>query len=256
LSEARGSLVLVTHGVEGRPGVVAAHAKALSCGGFATDVRIACLKGEPGLDEALAGARHPLVVVPLLMADGFIMRLLRDRLAGEIDVTLRQPVGVDPRLAALIAGKAVATCAKRGWRLEASSLLLVGHGTPRHAGSTAAVERHAAVLAAEGTFADVRTAYLDQSPFLVETAASLDRPCVAVGLFVDDGPHGRDDVLEALAGAKVTVVYTGAIGGDPAIVELIAETACIKRAGCGSAPPTSARPASGSAPRPARAREA
>jgi sirohydrochlorin ferrochelatase len=251
-----GSLLLVTHGVEGRPGVAAAHAKALSSQGFVPDVRIACLKGEPGLDEALAGARHPVVVVPLLMADGFIMRLLRDRLAGEIDVTLRQPVGVDPRLAALIAGKAIDACARRGWPPEASTLLLVGHGTPRHAGSAAAVERHAAVIAAEGTFADVRTAYLDQAPFLVETAASLDRPCVAVGLFVDDGPHGRDDVLEALAGAKVMVAYVGAIGADPGIVELIAATASIRRAGCGSARPTSARPASGSARRPARAREA
>lgn len=251
-----GCLLLVSHGIEGRPGVAAAHATAIRAAGIFAEVRVACVKGEPGLADALAGAERPVTAVPLLMADGFIMRLLRDRLAGEIEVTLRQPVGVDPRLAALIAGKATSTCAGRGWPPEASSLLLVGHGTPRHPGSAVTVERHAAVLAAEGTFAEVRTAYLEQSPFLVEAAVSLDRPCVAVGLFVDDGPHGRDDVLDGLADAKVMVAYTGAIGADPAILELIAATARIKRAGCGSAPATSARPASGSAPRPVCAREA
>ena len=38
---------------------------------------------------------------------------------------------------------------------------------------------------------------------------------------VDDGPHGRDDVLAGLAEARAPVAYTGAIGGDPAFADLI-----------------------------------
>jgi hypothetical protein len=249
-----GSLLLVTHGVEGRPGVALAHAEALRARAPVADVRVACLRGEPGLDEALAGARCPVTVVPLLMADGFIMRLLRRRLAGRTGITLRAPVGVDSRLAALVRRKALAACAERRWLPEESILLLVGHGTPQHPGSAAATARHAATVAAASTFAEVRTAYLDQPSFLAAAAAALDRPCAAVGLFVDDGPHGHDDVLEGLARAGVPVAYTGAIGADPAILELIADAARLRRAAPGRARATSARPAPGSAPRPARAR--
>jgi len=253
---ARGSLLLVTHGVEGRPGVALAHADALRAREPAVDVRVACLKGEPGLDEALTGAHSPITVVPLLMADGFIMRLLRRRLAGRTGIMLRPPVGLDSRLAELIRRRAAAACAERRWPPKESILLLVGHGTPQHPGSAAATEHHAATVAAAGTFAQVRTAYLDQPSFLATVASALDRPCAAVGLFVDDGPHGHDDVRKGLARAGVPVVYTGAIGADPAILELITGAAHLRRATPGRARATSARPASGSAPRPAHARAA
>lgn len=223
-----GSLLLVTHGVEGRPGVAAVHAEALRARGVASEVRVACIKGEPGLDEVLDEAPPPVTVVPLLMADGFIMRLLRDRLAGRPGLALRPPVGTDPRLTALVRRKALAACAEQGWCPAACTLLLIGHGTPQHPGSEAATRQHAAALAAEGVFAEVRTAYLDQPFFLAEVASSLDRPCVAIGLFVDDGPHGRDDVLEGLAAATVPTTYSGAIGTDPAILGLIAP-ACQSR---------------------------
>jgi sirohydrochlorin ferrochelatase len=165
---------------------------------------------------------------------------------------------VDPRLASLVRRKLLTTCAERHWPPEESILLLVGHGTPQHPGSAAATRRHAATLAAEGTFAEVRTAYLDQPSFLAEATTALGRSCVAVGLFVDDGPHGRDDVLQGLTRAGVPVAYTGAIGADPAILELIAGAARLRRAAAapGRARATSARPASGSAPRPAHARAA
>ena len=75
---------------------------------------------------------------------------------------------------------------------------------------------------AQTGFADVRTAFLDQASFLTQEVLHLARrPCVAVGLFVDDGPHGRDDVLAGLAEAGVPIAYTGAIGGDPAFADLI-----------------------------------
>lgn len=222
MSAAKGSLLLVTHGIEGRPGVATAHAEALRARGVAADIRVACIKGSPGLDEALTGAETPITVVPLLMADGFIMRLLKHRLAGRPGVVLRPPVGIDPRLATLIAARAAQACGERGWRPAATSLLLIGHGTPQHPGSAAATQRHAAALDEEGSFADVRTAYLDEPSFLAEVASSLDRSCVAVGLFVDDGPHGRDGVLAGLASARVPVAYTGAMGIDPAISGLIA----------------------------------
>jgi sirohydrochlorin ferrochelatase len=220
-TEAR-CLLLVSHGIDGRPGVVTAHAAAIRAAGLFPDVRIACVRCSPTLAEGLAGAPRPVTAVPLLMADGFIMQLLRDRLAGTSGVELRRPVGTDPRVADLIEAAAAAACVARGWEPVASTLLLVAHGTDRHPNSAAAARWHARNVAARTGFAEVRTAFLDQASFLADTARQLARrPCVAVGLFVDDGPHGRDDVLAGLAEAGVPVAYTGAIGGDPAFVDLI-----------------------------------
>ena len=217
-----GCLLLVSHGIEGRPGVAAAHATAIRAAGIFAEVRVACVKGEPGLADALAGAERPVTAVPLLMADGFIMQLLRSRLAGTPGVELRRPVGTDPRVARLIEARAVASCTARGWTPAGSTLLLVAHGTDRHLESAATARRHARDLVAQTGFADVRTAFLDQASFLTQEVLHLARrPCVAVGLFVDDGPHGRDDVLAGLAEAGVPVAYTGAIGGDPAFADLI-----------------------------------
>ena len=68
MSAAKGSLLLVTHGIEGRPGVATAHAEALRARGVAADIRVACIKGSPGLDEALTG-REPSVVIAGLTSE-------------------------------------------------------------------------------------------------------------------------------------------------------------------------------------------
>jgi sirohydrochlorin ferrochelatase len=219
-------LLLVAHGIEGAPGIALQHQAAIADLGRFAKVRVACLKGKPDLAAGLRHATAPVHVVPLLMADGFIMDLLRRKLAGHQGLVLHPPVGTHPGLVGLIRQKALATAATAGWRPETAGLLLVGHGTPRHPESGGTTEAAAAALAAEGVFAAVRTAFLDQSSYLEEVAASLpDRSWVAVGLFLDEGPHGRDDVTAALAHAGVPVRYAGPIGTDPAIVELVLDRA-------------------------------
>jgi sirohydrochlorin ferrochelatase len=216
------ALLLVTHGVHGGPGVATAHADVIRAADIFPEVRVACVKAEPGLEDVLARTARPAVAVPLLMADGFIMQLVRNRLAGATGVRLRRPVGTDPRVADLIEAAAAAACAERGWEPAGATLLLVAHGTERHPNSATAARRHAREVAARTGFAEVHTAFLDQASFLADATRHLARrPCVAVGLFVDDGPHGRDDVLAGLAGAGVPIAYTGAIGSDPAFVDLI-----------------------------------
>ena len=185
-------------------------------------MRVACLKGEPRLEQALDGAPPPVRAVPLLLADGFIMALLRRRLADRPGVEIRPPLGLHPGLADLARRKALDAGAGRGWRSNATTLLLVGHGTPKHPESGATTEAAAARIAASGAFRGVRTAYLDQGSYLSDVAAGLEGGArVAVGLFMDEGPHGRDDVLEGLRSAPVPVAYAGPIGTGAAIVPLI-----------------------------------
>ena len=219
------SLLLVAHGIEGRPGVAADHRDTIAAEGLFAEVRVGCIKGVPTLDDALDAAPEPVHVVPLLLADGFIMDLVRQRLDGRTDVTLHPPLGLHDDLVALLADKAARACRDAGWRTADTMLLLIGHGTPKHPESGATTEAAARAIAARGRFADVITAYLDQGSFLADVARHLTTPTVAVGLFMDEGPHGRDDVMEALAAATAPVVYAGPVGTDPAIVPLVLQLA-------------------------------
>jgi sirohydrochlorin ferrochelatase len=48
---------------------------------------------------------------------------------------------------------------------------------------------------------------------------------VVVGLFVDAGEHGEEDIPGLLAPASVRAAYAGPIGPDPLITELILDQA-------------------------------
>ncbi|BCX17506.1 MAG: hypothetical protein KatS3mg117_1188 [Geminicoccaceae bacterium] len=198
--------------------MAAEHARALATELDGVPVAAGCLRGEPRVEDLAHRLPKPVAVLPLLMAEGYILDLLRTRLAGIDGLVLRRPPGVHPALATLVAEAGEATARARGWTPGETALLLVGHGTPRHAASSASAEALAARLAAAGSFGRVETAFLEQPPFLAERLASLAAlPVVAVGLFVDAGPHGRDDVEAAIAAAPANVAYTGPVGSLPAI---------------------------------------
>lgn len=223
-----GTLILATHGIEGGPGAAAEHACAIRARGGWAEVRVGCLRAEPSLAEALAGAPPPVVVVPLLMAEGYIHGILRRRLAEAApggEWQLAEPVGASSGLAALVLRKAEASRQSRGWPRSETALLLVGHGTPRHAASAAHARTIADALADSG-FAAAGAASLEQQPLPAAAAMALPAErVVAVGLFLDNGPHGDTDLRAALAQATKPVAYAGAVGADPAMVALILEQA-------------------------------
>lgn len=219
-----GTLILATHGVSGGPGAAAIHAQAIRRIGAWQQVRVGCLKADPTLDEAMAGAPGPVTVVPLLMSEGVIHGLMRRRLSEIAPAggwRLAVPVGAHPRLAGLALARALACCRRRGWQPDETALLLVGHGTPRH-GSSADHARDVAALLAGRGFAAVGHALLEDRPRPAEAVAGLGGSrVVAVGLFLDDGPHGDRDVRAALSLVARPVAYSGAIGADAGLVPLI-----------------------------------
>jgi len=226
-----GTLVLATHGIVGGPGTAARHAHAIRRRGGWAQVRVGCLKAQPSLAEAMAGAPGPVTVVPLLMSAGVIHGLMRRRLceiAPEGGWHLTVPVGADPRLADLALARARACCRGIGWRPDGASLLLVGHGTSRHSASADHARGIAALLAGQG-FAGVGHALLEDRPQPAEAAAALPGTAVVVvGLFLDDGPHGDADVRVALRVIDRPVVYSGAIGADAGLVPLILAQAAVQ----------------------------
>jgi sirohydrochlorin cobaltochelatase len=226
------ALVLCAHGIRGGAGCAAEHAGRIAARGLFTQVHACALKGTPGLSEILAAvSAREIVFAPLLMAEGYTLQAMLGKLEGATDrasrVTVCRPIGVHPRLAEMIATRARALCATRGWPPGDTALLIVGHGTDRHPDSGATARRHAAQIAARRIFAEVVTGFLDERPLVPEALAALSAPhCVAVGLFVDAGEHGEEDIPALLAPAGERADYAGPIGPDPLVTELILDQAC------------------------------
>lgn len=215
--------MLVAHGIGGGPGVAARHAARLAADRRFGAVRVACLHGEPSVEAVLGSlVGYRIEIVPLLIADGHTMAKLRRRLGARTGARLHAPLGTHRGIDDLILNKARVLCAERAWPPGGTTLLLIGHGSARHPESGQALRRHMTDCAASGGFADVVGGFLDEPPRLAELVGRLaERPCVAVGLFMDEGPHGRGDVVAALRRAAGPIAYAGPIGADARLAALI-----------------------------------
>ncbi len=224
------ALLICAHGIAGVPGIVEHHAEQIRASGAFREVATCCLKGRPGLRRALATIRGRRVrLVPFLMAEGHTTEtVLAKALAGAEDVRIERcrAVGASPRLARLIAERATALAAARGWRTADTSLLLIGHGTRRDPRSGRTLEDQVSRLAAQRRFAAVGGAFLEQRPRVAEALAALGTSRVTVvGFFADRGAHGEEDVPRLLAASGRETLYAGPIGVDPGMVEVILDTA-------------------------------
>lgn len=224
------ALVLCGHGSRGGVGSAAGHAAAIRALGRFAEVQACALKGRPGLRETLAGLarRARIDLVPMLMAEGYTLRTMLRQLDETAPPGARlhvsRPVGSHPGLAAVMAARAAQCCAERGWAAGDTGLLMVGHGTRRDPQSGATAHRHALDIARSGRFAEVGVAFLDEAPGIAQVLAGSPRPrWVAVGLFADHGEHGELDVPRMLAKSGRATTYTGAIGADGRMVDLILE---------------------------------
>lgn len=203
------------------------HASRVAAGGRFADVRAACLKGRPELGSVVADlVGQDVIVAPLLMADGYTLKAMRrqlDPVSGTLrSLTIAPPLGVHPKLAELIIGTAKDSCCKRGWPLNQTDLLIAAHGTRRDPNSGRSAFDHVGTIRAQNTFAAVRTGFLDQNPSLADViAASRARHHVAVGLFIDGGEHGEEDIPEILNHVDPETVYTGPIGADASVTDLL-----------------------------------
>jgi sirohydrochlorin cobaltochelatase len=160
------------------------------------------------------------------MAAGYTLRAIRLRLdaglAPQPRPPITRPLGTHPRFAELILNEALLGCARRGWEPARSGMLLVGHGTGRDPTSGGTARRHAATVMHAGRFAEVGIAFLDEPPTVPEALARLESPhVVVVGLFLDRGEHGEADIAGLLAGSGARAYYTGPLGVDPLVPDLV-----------------------------------
>lgn len=203
-------------------------ARALRARGVAAEVRCGFIKGTPTLAEAVrefAAAR--ILVLPLFLADGYFSRVRLPQLLDPAEtgrsVEILPPIGLHPALAGLVARKADAACAAAGTDPARTTLVLVAHGSTRDDASRRATEALAARIAAQGRFAEVRSAFLEEPPDPAGLLAAARGPVAVVGLFIGEGLHGREDVGRLVAGAgRADVVTVGNLGTWPDFVDAVA----------------------------------
>lgn len=219
------AVLICGHGAHGAVGTAAVHADRLRRHGV--EVGVSCLKGRPSVAEAIGAlTADAIIVVPLLMADGYAAQDLLPRALAEADdgrpIFVAPPVGLNPTFPDLIRKRAKDRCRQRNWRPADTALILVGHGTHRNANSTEAARRHATAVRQACDFADVRTAFLEVPPSLPEALDRLGgRNAVVIGLFADRGVHGEEDLPRLAAPYGDRVAYDGPVGTAPEIAEII-----------------------------------
>ena len=236
-SWAEAALVLVAHGSSrdiGAPEPVLRHAAWLERHRLFAEIGVGFIGRTPDLAQAIGAVTADTVyVVPCFLADGHYTRTVIPEalVAATPDAPQRMkycaPIGTSPRLAELVRRRVAAACRTRDLEPGSVSLLLIGHGTPRHPASSSVTRKLARAMEAQGWFARTSVAFLDESPFVADALEALGgETVVALGLFAADGVHGADDVPRLLAAgshAARPVHYAGAVGAGPGILGLILE---------------------------------
>lgn len=222
------ALLLCAHGARGVAGAAARHAGVLRRQGRFAAVEACALFGAPKLETVLARtAPGPLTVLPFMMAEGYTLQVLEERLrAARPDARLAPALGAHAGIADLLVARALKGLRAHDREPGETALLLVGHGTTRHPDSARTAKRHAAAIRERGIFAEVGVAFLDEAPAVAEAAAVFAAPFIAgVGFLTDAGQHGASDVARLMAESGRAGVYFGPIGPDPALLPLIVEVA-------------------------------
>jgi sirohydrochlorin cobaltochelatase len=232
---AKAGLLLVAHGAPGGDKAAHRHAATLGRSGRFAEIAVGFLSAGPTPEAALATLESETVyVVPLFMAEGhFTGAVIPRRLGLQGPVTAMasgrrllycDPIGTSPQLAGLVERRLAALCRAARRAPKSVTALLIGHGSARNAGAASSAIEIARHLAAGGRFADVRAAFLDQSPTIeAALAAAADRPKVALGMFAAAGAHARIDVPRRLAAFGRDIPYGGAIGAVAGVAALIIE---------------------------------
>lgn len=225
-------LLLIGHGSSRHPDgareALEAHAARIRAKSAFGRVETAFLKGGTPPDEALAAFRGGTVhVVPHFMSDGYfvsqkIPALLgldgrQTRRSGRTLIYHRPPAlspGFTP-----IALASIEAAIRRATLSEGASCLVVGHGSSSDESSAAATRRLAGALADAGWQASA--VFVEQEPHFDAAVAAHEGPLVVAGFFAANGFHAEADVRAGIA-ARPATAYTGALGAEAAVADLIA----------------------------------
>ena len=228
---AEAGVVLVAHGPDTE--AVRAHAENIAARRLFARVAFGLLRGAPSVEDAVAALDECPInyIVPFFMADGYFVREVIPRRLGLTGSLTRfggrefaycAPVGAHPALAGIVAARVRELCDAEGLSAKDVRVVVAGHGSARAPNSGETTRSLAASLEEAGLFGTVAAAFLEEPPLLAEAFETAgEAATVVAGLFAADGRHGDGDVRRIVDGAAGRVFYTGAIGPDLRLADLV-----------------------------------
>ncbi len=210
------------------------------------EVTAAFWKEQPSFSTVLEGLRSQhITVVPLFSSDGYFSQsVLPAELQPRQDQTVKitEAAGSSRFFVEVVAARIRAALLKADFLPSETAVVIVGHGTPRHADSSRTTEFQAEQLAKN--FAEVHTAYLDESPYVADIYLRVTVPnIVIVPFFIAEGLHTQKDIPQALGLSNPLyepqviqhrrVLYTPPVGLDENLYQVVLVLAALthERAG-------------------------
>ena len=230
------ALVLAAHGSRRDPAanaLVRRLAESLRGHRRYDEVAVAFHQGEPGFDTVLdeLGADE-VTVVPFFTSAGHYTEdvlpqaLARNRRYAELRLRQTPPVGTHPGIGAMVARRVAELLRERQLERGSITLALVGHGTPRHAGSRDATLHLAELLRRRRVAGEVLAAFLDDDPPIEQLLDAAAQPHVVVVPFlIGGGSHVSEDLPRRLATGDSRLIIDRAVGSYPGLVDIVLDLA-------------------------------
>ncbi|MCH8253241.1 MAG: hypothetical protein IID36_12385 [Planctomycetes bacterium] len=231
------SLILAAHGTTDGPAfreVLEPHAERLRRLCIFRDVTTAYWKEPVYFRDAVAAcASDEIIVVPFFASEGYYTRSVLPRELGLGDgandtgrtVRLARAVGTHRGWCDRLAGVVDGVLAARGIASAATTLLLIGHGTRRHADSAKSVELLTSSLKRLGCVRDVQCCFLDQEPG-IDSAVDRVRTeeVLAIPFLVANGVHAAFDVGSRLGLTVGSALDVGEAANRPSPEAMVGES--------------------------------
>ena len=193
-----------------------------------------------------------IFVVPFFISDGYFTEKVLPRELGvtgrksHIDAKLVHycpPVGTHDAMTQVILHRAHAIVhrgVKHPPAPRATALCIAGHGTSQNENSATSIHRQVELISRLDRYAEVQAIFMDQEPAIEKCYQFTRSPnLVIVPFFISDGLHTQEDIPDRLglkrhpSGAYAVpsrvgrrrVWYSGAIGTDPRMVDVVLERA-------------------------------
>ena len=202
------SLVLAAHGSEAaescnRP--IFELADAIRDTQIFSEVMPAFLNGEPSLNNVFDFLPPgDVVLVPLMTSEGYYVKTIlpgkiaENKRLDEYRVFLTPALGVQPRIAQIVADRINTLINLFQLPLAETSILLVGHGTRRHPESESSTHDLASALQKLVPEPATEVAFIDQEPTIETVAPQISKHCLVVPFLIGRGPHATIDVPKSM----------------------------------------------------------
>lgn len=178
---------------------------------------------KPGaLELAVEKAGPDALIYPFFMTDGWFTRTMVPKRLGRADARILPPLGTDPALPDVATEYLGEELAQRDWLANETHLIIASHGSGKSRNSARDTECFAEALAARITFANIRTGYIEEPPFLKDAAQIGTKQAICLPFFAAQGGHVIDDIPEALNQVGFGGSRLHPIGTHPRIPAMIA----------------------------------